>query len=113
MYRNQRQCDFARTLRNAASNAEKLLWHFLRAHQLGGHKFRRQVAIGPSIVDFACLPKKLIIELDGPQHFETEAAQYDIERDEWLTARGYRILRYRNQELDENIQAVLDKSHKP
>jgi very-short-patch-repair endonuclease len=108
MYRNQRQRDFARTLRNAATNAEKHLWQFLRAKQLGGHKFRRQVALGHYIVDFACLAQKLIIELDGPQHLEPAATDYDIERDAWLTARGYRILRFRNQEVDDNLQAVLN-----
>jgi very-short-patch-repair endonuclease len=64
MYRDQQQREFARTLRNTATDAEKHLWQFLRAQQLRGHKFRRQAAIGPYIVDFICFPKKLIIELD-------------------------------------------------
>jgi very-short-patch-repair endonuclease len=115
MVRNRDQRDFARTLRNAATNAEKHLWQFLRAKQLGGHKFRRQVRApsaadgrGHYVVDFACLAQKLIIEVDGPQHLEPAATDHDIERDAWLTARGYRILRFRNQELDDNIHAVLN-----
>jgi very-short-patch-repair endonuclease len=108
MYRDQRQRDFARTLRNSATNAEKNVWQLLRAKQQGGHKSRRQVALGRYIVDFACLAQKLIIELDGPQHVEPPATDHDIERDAWLTAQGFRILRFRNQEIDDNIQAVLN-----
>jgi very-short-patch-repair endonuclease len=108
MYRDRSQRDFARSLRNNTTNAEKHLWQFLRAQQLHGHKFRRQAAIGPYIVDFVCFPRKLIIELDGPQHFEPGAIQHDANRDQWLTTRGYRILRFRNQELDDNILAVVE-----
>ena len=67
MYRNQDQRDFARQLRNDATPAEKRLWHFLRAGKLGV-KFRRQAAIGTYMVDFVCFWRRLIVELDGPQH---------------------------------------------
>jgi very-short-patch-repair endonuclease len=107
MYRNHNQRDFSRALRNTATDAEKHLWQFLRAEQIRGHKFRRQAAIGAYIVDFACFPRKLVIELDGPQHLEPSATQQDADRDAWLTTQGYRILRFRNQQLDNNIQAVL------
>lgn len=108
MYRNRSQRDFARSLRNTATSAEKRLWQFLRGQQLRGHRFRRQVAIGPYIVDFACFPRKLIIELDGPQHLDPAVIQHDAGRDVWLTTRGYRILRFRNQELDDNILGVVE-----
>ena len=104
--RNQR--DFVRSLRNQPTSAEKRLWHFLRAQKLHGHKFRRQAAIGPYVVDFVCFSLKLIIELDGPQHLEREAALHDARRTDWLSARGFHVVRYRNQELDEDIQAVVD-----
>jgi very-short-patch-repair endonuclease len=108
MYRDKAQRDFARTLRNEPTPAEKRLWHFLRAQKLGGHKFRRQAAIGSYIVDFVCFATKLIVELDGPQHLEPDAVQHDERRSDWLVARGFRVLRFRNQELDENIHAVVD-----
>ena len=79
------------------------------AQKLCGHKFRRQAAIGSYIVDFVCFATKLIVELDGPQHLEPAAAEYDRGvRTDWLSARGFHILRFRNQELDENIHAVVD-----
>lgn len=108
MYRDKAQRDFARTLRNNPTDAEKRLWHFLRAQKLGGHKFRRQAAIGSYIVDFVCFASKLIVELDGPQHAEPAAIEYDKGRTDWLSSRGFHILRFRNQELDENIYAVVD-----
>jgi very-short-patch-repair endonuclease len=108
MYRTRSQLEFARSLRNNATSAEKHLWQSIRGQQLGGHKFRRQAAIGPYIVDFICFPRKLIIELDGPQHLDPAAIQHDADRDMWLTTRGYRILRFRNQELDDNILEVVE-----
>jgi very-short-patch-repair endonuclease len=108
MYRGTNQRDFARTLRNQPTVAEKHLWQFLRAEKLLGRKFRRQAAIGTYIVDFVCFTDKLIVELDGPQHLDPEAIEHDKRRTTWLAARGFHIIRFRNQELDENIQAVLD-----
>jgi very-short-patch-repair endonuclease len=108
MHRNNSQRDFARTLRNNSTNAEKHLWRFLRAGQLRGHKFRRQSAIGPCIVDFVCFSHKLVIELDGPQHLEPTILDHDTRRTDWLTAQGFHVLCFRNQELDENIHVVLD-----
>lgn len=108
MYRDQNQRDFARSLRNLPISPEKRLWHFLRAKQLRGHKFRRQAAIGPYIVDFVCFAQKLIIELDGPQHLESNAIDHDTRRTNWLNTRGFHIIRFRNQELDENIHAVVN-----
>jgi 5-methyltetrahydrofolate--homocysteine methyltransferase len=109
MYRDQSQRDFARLLRNQPTDAEKRLWHFLRAGKLRGHKFRRQAAIGTYVVDFVCFSHKLIIELDGPQHLEPDAVLHDARRTDWLAARGFRIIRFRNQELDEEIGTVVNK----
>ena len=96
MYRNETQRTFARELRNGATPAEKRLWHFLRAESLGV-KFRRQAAIGAYIVDFVCLPHNLVVELDGPQHLEEKNKEHDAARTAWLTARGFRVLRFWNQ----------------
>ena len=81
----------------------------MRAQQLGGYKFRRQAAIGTYIVDFVCLPLKLVIELDGVQHAEGEAPEYDERRTAWLASRGYRVLRFWNHELDDGLKLVVDR----
>jgi very-short-patch-repair endonuclease len=109
MYRDQNQRDFVRTLRNEPTDAEKRLWHFLRAQKLRGEKFRRQAPIGPYVVDFVCFSHKLIIELDGPQHLEPDVVLHDTRRAAWLAGRGFRIIRFRNQELDEDICAVVNE----
>ena len=97
----------ARTLRQARTDAEDLLWHFLRNRQLGGYKFRRQQPIGPCIADFACLSRKLLIELDGGQHAERHV--YDEKRDNFLQEKGYRVLRFWNNEIFENCFGVLER----
>ena len=111
MYRDQEQRDFARQLRNLPTDAEKRLWHFLRAEKLGV-KFRRQAAIGAYIVDFVCFSRALIVELDGPHHLQPAARAHDARRDAGLAARGFRVMRFRNQELDEGIWGVVDKIRK-
>jgi len=84
----------ARELRKKSSDAEHHLWYLLRSRQLNHYKFRRQYVIDPYIVDFICLRKKLIIELDGGQHVETQ--KYDEERTLFLTLKGYKVLRFWN-----------------
>ena len=96
----------AQALRQNRTNAEGLLWHYLRNKQLAGHKFRRQQPIGPYIADFACLSEKLLIELDGGQHAERTAS--DARRDGFLQEKGYRVLRFWNHEVFENCFGVLE-----
>jgi very-short-patch-repair endonuclease len=108
MYRNQEQRDFTRQLRNDSTLAEIRLWHFLRAGQLGV-KFRRQAAIGAYIVDFVCFSHRLIVELDGPQHVEDKGKDHDARRTAWLASRGFRVIRFCNQELDEDIWLVVEE----
>ena len=108
MYRDNDQREFARALRNQPTDAERRLWHFLSAQKLRGRKYRRLAAIGPYVVDFVCFADKLFVELDGPQHLDPEAVELDQWRTNWLTTRGFRVVRFRNQELDENIRAVVD-----
>ncbi len=94
-------------LRQNQTEAEAKLWQVLRAHQLSDIHFRRQHAIGPYIVDF-CSPKhKLIIELDGSQHLEQQ--ENDAERTVYLEAKGYRVLRFWNNEVVGNLDEVLQK----
>jgi len=77
-----------------------MLWKLLRARQFSGYKFRRQLPIGPYIVDFCCLEQKLVIELDGGQH--TISTQQDQNRDRFLNGEGFKVLRFWNNDLLEN-----------
>ena len=82
----------ARELRKNLTDAERMLWAALRLRQIEGYKFRRQRPIGPYIVDFVCLEKSLVIEVDGGQH-EGQLV-HDTSRDAWLESQGYRVLRF-------------------
>ena len=91
-------------LRKELTPAERKLWAHIRNDQLGVN-FRRQHAIGKYIPDFICIEKKLIIELDGSQHLEQE--EYDEERTKYLEAEGYRVIRFWNNEVTNNIEGVI------
>ncbi|MDP6390490.1 MAG: DUF559 domain-containing protein, partial [Alphaproteobacteria bacterium] len=95
----------ARELRQNPTDAEQRLWAALRRKQLGGHRFRQQVPLGPYVVDFACLRAKLVIEVDGGQH--ADRSDHDARRDRWLASGGYRVLRFWNSEVAENFDGVL------
>ena len=96
----------ARALRQNLTDAEKKLWSILRRDTLG-HSFRRQHPIGKYIVDFVCLDRKLIIEADGGQHNEEQAA-YDAARTAWLEERGYKVLRFWNNDILGNLEGVAE-----
>ncbi|MGH8702258.1 MAG: endonuclease domain-containing protein [Burkholderiales bacterium] len=96
----------ARRLRKHPTDAERLLWRHLRLRQLGGYKFRRQQSLGPYIVDFVCLEKRLIVEVDGGQH--AEQAEEDAQRTAWLEAEGFRVLRFWNTEVLQDTKAVQE-----
>lgn len=96
----------ARELRNGATEAESHLWQRLRLKQLAGFKFRRQVPVAGYIADFLCPEAKLIVELDGGQHCAQIA--YDERRTGMLQAKGYRVLRYWNNEALVQTEAVLE-----
>ena len=85
--------------------AERTLWSRLRHRQLNGHRFRRQVPIGPYIADFACLDARLVVEVDGGQHFEEVG--YDERRAMWLESRGYRVYRFWNGDVLARTDGVL------
>ena len=97
--------DYARQLRQAHNPIELTLWFHLRDRRLDGFKFRRQHPIGPYIVDFCCPEAWLAIELDGGQHALRRDA--DARRTEFLVAQGYRVLRFWNNEVSDNLQGVL------
>ena len=88
----------AKTLRRGHTLAEEALWRDLRGRRAGA-KFRRQVPIGPFVVDFACLEAKLVVEVDGPSHGTPEGIAQDAGRDAWLTREGWRVVRVTNAEV--------------
>jgi len=98
----------ARQLRRAMTDAERRLWSVLRDHQLDGRRFRRQAPIGPYIVDFVCHEALLVVEVDGSQHGEQPGLAHDTVRDGWLAARGYRVLRFWNNDVLSNIDGVAE-----
>ena len=106
--------DYARNLRNNATEAERVLWHRLKRRQLNGFKFRRQRAIGPYIADFVCLEAGLVIELDGSQHLAQ--ATYDERRDVFLKENGFRVLRFWNgsvfSEIDSVVETIFEALHR-
>jgi len=97
---------FARALRNRQTKEEKILWSLLRARQLSGYKFRRQLPMGPYIVDFCCLERRLVIELDGGQH--ALSTQRDQRRTQFLNEEGFQVLRFWNNDVLEHTRAVLE-----
>ncbi len=88
------------------SNTEWRLWYHLKGRELLGHKFRRQVPIGPYFADFACLDARLVVEVDGDHHGYQQA--YDARRDRLLCELGFRVLRFWVNEIDENIDGVVE-----
>ena len=96
----------ARDLRRNPTVAEQRLWHRLRGRQLDGFRFRRQVPVGPFIVDFLCVEARLVVELDGGQHGEDSGE--DGRRTAWLVAQGYRVVRFWNNDVLGNTVTVLE-----
>ena len=97
----------ARRMRTNPTEAESILWKFLRGKQLG-YPFRRQLIINDYIVDFVCLAKKLIIEVDGKYHSTNEQQELDDIRENKLLLEGYRIIRFTNEEVMLNIKQTIE-----
>jgi very-short-patch-repair endonuclease len=93
----------ARELRNKMTKVEWRLWSRLRSRQLGG-RFRRQHPIGPYFADFACISKRLVVEIDGETYLEA----YDPNRDAWLGAAGWPVLHFSTQDIDEEFEDVVE-----
>ena len=96
----------ARALRSHPTEAEVRLWFHLRSRRTGGLRFRRQYPIGPYIVDFICLERRLVVEVDGGHHAESAG---DRARDAWLAGCGLRVLRFWNNDVLRDTCAVLDR----
>jgi very-short-patch-repair endonuclease len=93
-------------IRSDMTDAERKLWSILRNRKLSGHKFRRQVPIGPYVADFLCFEARLIVEADGRQHAE---AASDAKRDAWLGEQGFTVIRFWNNDIFENPEGVLSR----
>jgi len=90
-------------MRSAPTEAEQRLWSLVRGKRLGGAKFKRQQPIGRYIVDFVCFDARLVVEVDGSPHAESAS---DVVRDDWLKSQGFRVLRFWNNEVLENVEGV-------
>ena len=96
----------AQALRNNATDCERLIWLELRKRRFAGRKFSRQIPVGPFICDFVCRREMLVIELDGGQH--SANVERDMARTRFIEAAGYRVLRFWNHEVTENLEGVLE-----
>lgn len=95
-------------LRRTTTAAERKFWYALRAHRFDGLGFRRQVPLGPYILDFVCHDRAFVIEVDGGQHFSTPQTNRDAVHDRWLASQGYRVIRIPNSEVLTNLNGVLE-----
>ena len=100
---------FARHLRVSSNPAEKYLWSKIRRKQFLGLRFRRQVPFGPYVLDFLCIEKKLVIEIDGDSHYEQVVQDKDRERDVYLKQRGLTVLHFGHTQTLQNIIEILER----
>jgi very-short-patch-repair endonuclease len=107
--RKQFKRQYARDLRNNSTREERWLWKALCGDRMAGFRFRRQQPIGPYIVDFFCPAAKLVVELDGNQHYEEDAVAYDEARTRWLEAQGCTVLRFKNEDVRKERHVALDR----
>jgi very-short-patch-repair endonuclease len=96
----------AKQLRRTMTRAETLLWRYLKDHRLSHLGFRRQAPMGKYIADFVAHSCRLVIEVDGESHNFEERLQSDLRRDEWFASRGYRVLRFTNDDVLKNLEGV-------
>ena len=102
----------AKEMRNKPTDAEKMLWNVLSNKGIEGFKFRRQHIIGEYIVDFVCLEKRLIIEADGSIHNDPEQIEHDKNRTIWLESKGFKVVRYTNQQVLNNLNSTIENISK-
>ncbi len=99
----------SRQLRENMTDAERHLWAKIRMKQLKGYQFYRQKLIGDYLVDFFCPKAKLVVEIDGSQHFSDETVEYDRIRDEYLRSLGLRVLRVTNTNVLKHVEGVAER----
>ena len=104
--------EIRQALRKSQTDAEKKLWNILRNKQMGGCKFFRQYGIGSYIVDFYCPLLKIVIEVDGGQHYSEEGIAYDYQREEFLKRAGIKVIRFNNLDVLKNMEGVFESIQK-
>ena len=109
LYYNKKLKNTARILRKNMTDTENLLWSRIRRKQLKGYQFYRQKTVGNYIVDFYCPSARLIIELDGSQHYEEEGTRKDKVRDQYLTGLGFQVMRFPSIEVFDYINGIVDE----
>ncbi len=109
LYYNKNLKGYSRQLRKDMTNAERLLWSRVRRKQLQGYKFYRQKIIGNYIVDFYCPKAKLVIEIDGGQHYEDEDIKKDNVRDDYLREQRLTVLRFSDRYVFDNLDGVIER----
>ncbi len=100
--------EFAKENRRKMTESETILWEKLRK-ELTGYRFRRQHPIGDYIADFICIPAKIIIEVDGAYHNKPEQLILDESRSDFLIRKGYQVLRFKNEEISNNLEEVMTR----
>ena len=114
LYNREETKEYRKQLRSNMLLAERLLWSRIKNKQLNNLKFRRQYSIGKYIIDFYCVEKGLVIELDGDSHYASELSrEQDQKRDKYLKSVGVRIIRFTNDEIYNNLESVLEKITSP
>ena len=108
MYYNHKNLNKAKLMRSNMTDSEAKMWYYLRAKRFFDLKFKRQVLIGNYIVDFVCEAQKIIIEIDGGQHNEDKHIIHDEQRSFYLKNSGYKVLRFWNNDVLNNINSVLE-----
>jgi very-short-patch-repair endonuclease len=98
----------ARSLRRNSTNAERRLWQGLRRKQVAGFRFRRQVVLGGFVADFACFEARMVVEVDGATHSTNEETARDAGRSAALSAQGFDVLRFTNEDVFRNLDGVLE-----
>jgi very-short-patch-repair endonuclease len=99
----------SRELRNNMTDTERVLWSKLRRKQLKGYQFYRQKIIGNYIVDFYCAKAKLVVEVDGAQHYSEEMLEADKQRDDYLRGSALTVIRFSNLEVQKNLDGVVER----
>ena len=111
IFNNSKYKDLRKVLRNNKTDVEDILWQYLRHSKLG-FKFRRQASIGRYVVDFYCPSEKLVIELDGSHHMKKDNKEYDKIRTEYFHYLNIAVLRFKNNDIKDNINDVIGRINK-
>lgn len=109
IYNNKKFRERRRDLRKKQTKEERILWWYLNENQINERRFFRQYSVGPYILDFYCPEARLAIELDGKSHLPKDQQEYDSERTKYLEGNDIKVVRFWNDEIENNMESVLEK----